>query len=96
MKRRSPTDQETILLALRQDLEAARKRAAIASADFDEVIKNLPSGLPYRYSTHRIHRASSEYVEAQTTAFAALMRLNEFLNYGTLPPGGRRTGSMST
>jgi hypothetical protein len=87
MKHCSPTDQETILQALRQDLEAARKRAAIASAHFDEVVKKVPSGIPYPDSVRRIHKASSEYAEAQTTAFAALMRLNEFLVYGTLPPG---------
>jgi hypothetical protein len=87
LKRSSPTDHETILLALRQDLEAARKRAAIASAHFDEVVKKVPSGVPYPDSTHRIQKATSEYAEAQSAALAAQMRLNEFLIYGTLPPG---------
>jgi hypothetical protein len=87
LKRSSPTDQETILLALRQDLEAARKQAAIASAHFDEVVKKVPSRIPYPDSVHRMQKASSEYAGAQRAALAALMRLNEFLIYGTLPPG---------
>jgi hypothetical protein len=87
MKRRSPTDQETILLAVRQDLEAARKRTAIASAHFDEIVKKVPSRIPYPESRQRIHQASSEYAEAQRAALAALMRLNWFLICGTLAPG---------
>ena len=87
MKSCSPADQETTLLALRQDLDAARKRAAIASAHFDDVVKKVPSGLPYPDGVHRMQKASSDYAEAQKAALADLMRLNEFLIYGTVPPG---------
>jgi hypothetical protein len=87
MKHCSPTDQETMLLALRQDLEAARKRVEIASAHFDAVVRNVPSRKTYPDSVHRMQKASSDYAEAQKAALAALMRLNEFLIYGTVPPG---------
>jgi hypothetical protein len=43
MKGSSPVIRESILLALRQELEAARKRAEIASAHFDEALKSIPS-----------------------------------------------------
>jgi hypothetical protein len=87
MKHCSPTDQETMLLALRQDLEAARKRVEIASAHFDAVVKSVPSRKTYPDSVHRMQKASSDYAETQKAALAALMRLNEFLIYGTVPPG---------
>jgi hypothetical protein len=90
MKSCSPADQETTLLALRQDLDAARKRAAIASAHFDDVVKKVPSGLPYPDGVHRMQKAASDYAEAQKAALAALMRLNEFLIYGTVPPGAEK------
>jgi hypothetical protein len=87
MKGSSSTDRESILLALRQELEAARKRAEIASSHFDEALTNVPSGIPYPDSTRRIQKASREYAEAQRSALAALMRLNDFLIHGTIPPG---------
>jgi uncharacterized protein with ATP-grasp and redox domains len=80
-------DREGILLALRQDLEAARKRASVASAHFDEVVKIVPSEVPYPDSTNRIQQASRQYAEAQRAALDALMRLNDFLIHGTIPLG---------
>jgi hypothetical protein len=87
MKGSSPVVRESILLVLRQELEAARKRAEIASTHFDEVLKHVPSGVPYPDSTRRIQKASSEYARTQRVALDALMRLNEFLIHGTVPPG---------
>jgi hypothetical protein len=80
-------DRASILLALRQELQAARKRAETASAHFDVVLKNVPSGVPYPDSTRRIQKASSEYARTQRAALDALMRLNDFLIHGTVPPG---------
>jgi hypothetical protein len=80
-------DRESILRVLRQDLDEARKRREIASARFDEVLKDIPSGVPYPDSAKRIQRVSSEYAETQTAALSALMRPNDFLIYGTVPPG---------
>ena len=80
-------DRESILRILRQDLRAASKRAAIASAHFDEVVTIIPTGAPYRHNVHEIQNASREYIEARKAALEALMRLNDFLIHGTVPPG---------
>jgi hypothetical protein len=80
-------DRESIIRVLCRDLAAALERQKIASAHFNEVIGNSPSGLPCAEGVYRIQMASSEYSEARAAVLDAMNRLNNFLIHGTVPPG---------
>ena len=73
---------------LRHQLEAAIKHRDKASAQFDQVIREIPSGLPQQEGHDRILRASREYSAAQAAVTAALLDLNNFLGVkgATAPP----------
>jgi hypothetical protein len=79
------TDRERILEVLNSDLRAAQQRRDEASAQFSEIMKNVPSGIPHPDGTDRIHQASQKYSQAQKEAMDALVRLNKFLAHGTIP-----------
>jgi hypothetical protein len=81
-----PLDPEKVRKVLQNELEAAQERRAAASAHFNAVMAEIPSGLPHPDGTHRIRLASREYSSALAEAFAAMTRLNEFLLHGTIPP----------
>jgi len=81
-----PLDPEHVRKALQNELEAAQERRAAASEHFNEVMAEVPSGLPHPDGTHRIRLASREYSGALAEAVSAMTRLNEFLVSGTIPP----------
>lgn len=64
---------------LRLELEAAIERRDKASAEFDQVIREIPSGLPQQEGHYRILRASRDYSAAQAAVTDALVALNNFL-----------------
>ena len=76
-----------VLVARREGSHSLRLAEAQKTArDFDEMVKNVPSGVRYAHGTVRIRQASHEYTEARKAALAAQIRLNEFIIYGTVPP----------
>jgi hypothetical protein len=81
-----PLDPERVRKVLQNELEAAQERRAAASEHFNEVMAEVPSGLPHPDGTHRIRLASREYSGALAEAVSAMTRLNEFLVSGTIPP----------
>ena len=73
------TEREEKHKELRHQLDAAIKRRDKASEQFDQVIREIPSGLPQQEGHDRILRASREYSATQTAVTAALLDLNNFL-----------------
>src|SRR5579859_7447552 len=84
-KRKPPTSEHQILNVLRQDLQVATVRASAATAAFEAVTSEIPSGLPHPDGTQRIHNASREVTIARMEMLRAHHRLNDFLNAGVVP-----------
>ena len=78
-------DHEHVRKILADQFEAAVKRRDIASAHFDEVRKDLPSGLPHPDGTQRIAKASSDYVAALREVGRAVQRIADFQSRGIVP-----------
>ena len=80
-------DRERILSILHQDLRIAREKRDQASAHFNDIMGQIPSGVPYPDNQDRIRRASRDYTRAQEVLTAATVRLNAYLIDGEVPPG---------
>ena len=78
-------DHEHVRKILADQFEAAVKRRNIASAYFDEVRKDLPSGLPHPDGTERIAKASADYVAALRDVGRAVQRIADFQSRGIVP-----------
>ena len=78
-------NREDVLTILRKDVAKARALADSASAHFDTVIKESPSGLPHPDGSLRIRNASIEYSATQTRLRYAIKRLHAFMMDGTVP-----------
>jgi hypothetical protein len=79
-------ERERILRVLRAELAAAQHRRDEAAGRFDQIIRDVPSGIPHPDGTERIKQASGEYGRTQSEALAAFARLNDFLIHGKIPP----------
>jgi len=79
-------ERERILRMLRAELAAAQHRRDEASERFDEMIREVPSGIPHPDGSERIRHVASEYGRTQAAATAAFGRLNDFLIHGKIPP----------
>jgi hypothetical protein len=75
-------ERDQILRVLRDDLVTAQKRHDAASRHFGEVLHDTTPG-----AVERVRGASDEYGQKQREAITALIRLNNYLAYGTGPPG---------
>ena len=71
--------------ALRDEFEAAKRRMNAASSKFNEVVRDIPSGLPHPDGTQRIHNAGRELVDAREKLAAAIARLNDFVSREIVP-----------
>ena len=71
--------------ALRDEFEAAKRRMNAASSKFNEVVRDIPSGLPHPDGTQRIHNAGRELVDAREKLAAAIARLNDFVSHEIVP-----------
>jgi hypothetical protein len=76
---------EEVLAILRRDFAAAQTRAEIAQQHFNEIIREVPSGLPHPDGTQRVRNASAEYAAARKTLMLALSRLSDFVVHGAIP-----------
>jgi len=84
---------DPILRALHEELEGAQRRREAASECFDKIIRQAPSGIPYPDSTFRIHQASREYTRALQSVQSALVKMNDYLAHGKIPPELEGLGS---
>ena len=67
------------------DLQAARVDRAAAAQRFNDVIRNVPTGIPSPDSSLGIRQAGSEYHLAQEAYRVALQRFTDFLVRGIVP-----------
>ena len=91
-KRKPPTSEHRIFSILQQDLSAATERFKAATAAFDAVTREIPSGVPQPDGTQRIHNASRKATIARMEMLRAHHRLNDFLNAGVVPEDLKRSG----
>jgi hypothetical protein len=78
-------DHKRIHDVLRDEFEAAKRRMNIASTKFNEVVRDIPSGLPHPDGTQRIHNVGRELVDAREKLAAAITRLNDFVSHEIVP-----------
>jgi len=57
----------------------------IASTKFNEVVRDIPSGLPHPDGTQRIHNVGRELIDAREKLAAAITRLNDFVSHEIVP-----------
>jgi hypothetical protein len=82
---RPTMDREVALELLQVELNAARKRVALASETFDAVIREVPTGIPYPDKVQRIRNASRDYSDARDSVAIAVKRMNELVLNGIIP-----------
>jgi hypothetical protein len=73
------SDDREVLQFLREQLDAARIEYSTASAEFDLIAKDLPSGIPQPDGTLRIHKAGQASRAALQHYMRALKRYIDFL-----------------
>jgi len=78
-------DHKRIHDVLRDEFEAAKRRMNIASTKFNEVVRDIPSGLPHPDGTQRIHNVGRELIDAREKLAAAITRLNDFVSHEIVP-----------
>jgi len=91
-KRNPPASEREVLNVLKQDLQAATERSKAATAAFDAVTNDVPSGIPHPDGIRRIHNASRQVTIARMEMLRAHHRLNDFLNAGVVPEDLKRSG----
>jgi hypothetical protein len=79
-------ERERILRTLRAELAAAQHRRDEAAECFDEMIREVPTGIPHPDGPERIRQIAHEYGRTQAEATAAFGRLNDYLIHGKIPP----------
>jgi hypothetical protein len=84
-QRRAAVTPETVRSVLQQELTWATERAAIASAEFLAITREVPSGLPQPDGVQRIRIVSHEMAFARAQLTKAHGRLEAFLMSGITP-----------
>jgi hypothetical protein len=79
------SDYETILAALNEESKIARLESEAASQNFDDVIRQVPSGLPHPDGVQRIHNASRELSSARERFMASIDRTSKFVVHREVP-----------
>jgi hypothetical protein len=77
---------------LQQDLQAATERSKTATAAFDAITNDIPSGIPHPDGKQRIHNASRQVTIARMEMLKAHRRLSDFLNAGVVPEDLKQSG----
>ena len=78
------SDQQEVLQFLRLELDAARIEYTKASAEFDLMVKEVPSGIPLPDGTLRIQKAGQASKAALQKYRQALKRFADFALEGRL------------
>ena len=95
-----PVDRQDIQQLLEDAVYAAQQCRIEASRRFEEVVDDIPSGVPHPDGMDRIHQASREYKESSEAASAAMKRLSDFMLRGIIPddlerkPASREIGEQ--
>jgi hypothetical protein len=74
-----------ILQKLREALDAARQRSDAASEHFNEVIRDVPSGLPHADGVERVRLASIEFIRSRQQLMEAHLKLENLIAHGIVP-----------
>jgi hypothetical protein len=78
-------DHKRIHEVLRDEFETAKRQMNLASKRFNEVVRDIPSGLPHPDGTQRIHNVSRDLADAREKLAAAIDRLHEFVSHDVVP-----------
>jgi hypothetical protein len=84
-KRKPPVSQSSIAAKLQWEVSSATERADAANAVFHALMRDSPSDMPHPDGSQRLHDASRELTAARQAMMEATLRLNDFLNHGTIP-----------
>lgn len=80
----SSVPEEEVLRKLRDEVERTRKACVSASARFDTALKEFASAKPHPERA-RLRRASEDLRQAANVYLQAVVRLNDYLQDGSLP-----------
>ena len=86
----APAPPSSLAARLTQEVAAATERADAANAAFHALIRDIPSNVPHPDGSQRLHHASRELTVARQAMMEATLRLNDFLNHGTIPEDLKR------
>lgn len=78
-------DHKRIHDVLKEEFEAAKRHMNLASQRFNEVVRDIPSGLPHPDGTQRIQNVGRELADAREKLAAAIARLNDFVSREIVP-----------
>src|SRR3954464_246125 len=79
------TERERIAKTLQDALDAALQERDTKSQEFDQILAQIPSGLPQPDGVQRIKNASTALSVAREKMIEAVIRLREFTNRGIIP-----------
>lgn len=91
-RRKPPATNQQILNALLQDVIELTARTEQATEEFEEVIGQIPSGLPHPDGTQRIKNASAKLSTARKELMKAHRRLNEHSGKRIAPDDLKKSG----
>ncbi len=86
----APAPQSSLAARLIQEAAAATERADAANAAFHALIRDIPSNVPHPDGSQRLQNASRELTIARQAMMEATLRLNDYLNRGTIPEDLKR------
>ena len=86
------TARERIGNVLRDAFDAAVKERNTASEAFEEVLRDIPSGMARPNCVQGIKNASRSLSVAREKMSAAIIRLKEFENFGIIPEDLQKDG----
>jgi hypothetical protein len=78
-------DHKRVHEILKDEFETAKQKMNLASRRFNEVVRDIPSGLPHPDGTQRIHNLGRELADAREKLAAAIARLNDFVSREVVP-----------
>jgi len=79
------TTTDRVRQVLQDEVTAAKQRLDVSTAKFDEVIQDIPSGIPHSDGAQRIWNVSRAHALARGDLMTAIRRLNAFVVHGTIP-----------
>jgi hypothetical protein len=78
-------ERDRIHKILTNEFEDAKRQMNIVSQRFNEVVRDVPSGLPHPDGTLVISNAGRELAEARAKVASAIDRLHAFITHGIVP-----------
>jgi len=87
------TDYQRVRRILEEQFHEAVRQRDLTSAIFDEVSRDIPSGLPHPDGSQRIANASRDFTHALKEVNRAVQRIADFQIRGIVPEELRVRGS---